>query len=361
MEKRLIEILSQLVKLQTIRGNQAEIDACFEYISEQLKFLGWIEKEYESEGFRSKVWLSHETLEPDILLNAHLDVVPASQELFKLCEQKDRLIGRGVSDMKFVIASFIVALQDLHQTGQLPKNKSVGVMINSDEELGGVHGVGFLVNQIGFRPKFVFIPDGGDNWKVVESAKGVLRVGAQIRGQSAHASKLWEGENAIDNLAEYLIKLRQEFPVPTESTDATTVNLGKVTGGVQTNQVCDLVELVLDIRYDPQEGVGLVFERLQQIAADVKLEIQLQADGFILKPVNHPLVTKWIKLIRPLTSESILIREHGASDGRYFSATGSTVLLSKPVGGLIHTESEWLDRKALVVFTELLVKLLHEL
>lgn len=358
VEKQLIKLLTDLVAYKTSRGNQADIDACFEYISEQLKFLGWIEKDYESEGFRSKVWLSQETLEPDILLNAHLDVVPGSDGMFDLQIDGDKLLGRGVSDMKFAIATFIVALKELHRSGQLPTDKSLGIMINSDEEIGGTNGVGYLVEQIGYRPKFVLIPDGGDNWKIVESAKGVLRVTAQIPGKSAHASRPWEGESAIDNLNNFISRLRREFPEPTVPTNSTTVNLGKVTGGQQTNQVCDFVELIMDIRYNPQEGEDQVFERLKQVADNVKLQITLRADGFTLSPVDHPLVNKWRQIIKHLVSEPILIHEHGASDGRYFSAKGSTVLLSKPIGGLIHTESEWLSKQSFVDYTKYLIEFL---
>lgn len=358
MQDKLLELTANLVSFKTIRGNQSEIDACFEYISQELEFLGWIEKDYESNGFKSKVWLTEETLEPDILLNAHIDVVPGSEGMFKLQTDGDKLLGRGVSDMKFAIASFIVALAELHQSNRLPIDKSIGIMINSDEEIGGVNGAGYLVNQIGFRPKFVFIPDGGDNWKVVESAKGVLRVGAKIIGRSAHASKLWEGESAINNLAEFILRLRQEFPVPSEPTDVTTVNLGKVSGGEQTNQVCDLVELIMDIRYDPAEGADRVMERLEKVAGGIELEILLKADGFRLTPTDHPLVQKWLELIKPNATSPIMIKEHGASDGRYFSATGSTVLLSKPTGGLIHTEDEWLSKQALLDYTDCLIGLL---
>ncbi len=240
MKKRLLAIISDLVKFRTTADNPQAMDDCLSYIAQKLSFYPFIKKTYEKKGVKSIVWLTKDTLKPEIILNAHLDVVPASESMFKVKKNGDKLFGRGVSDMKFAIAVFIVALEKIFKKeGKLPL---IGIMITSDEEAGGENGVSYLIKEIGYSPKIVLIPDGGDNLKIVERAKGVLELKIISHGKSAHSSRPWLGENAIDKLFKYVENIRGIFPNPKEEVWKTTVNLGKINGGKVINQVCDSAE-----------------------------------------------------------------------------------------------------------------------
>ena len=110
----MIDLLSQLVALDTSSGNKENLEKGFELIGGLLEPLGLKRRDYVDEGIRSTVWTNSQSeLEPQILLSAHLDVVPGDANQFEIQKESGKLLGRGVSDMKFAIVSFVNALQNL--------------------------------------------------------------------------------------------------------------------------------------------------------------------------------------------------------------------------------------------------------
>ena len=47
-------------------------------------------------------------------------------------------------------------------------------------------------------------------------------------------------------------------------------------------------------------------------------------------------------------------KEHGASDGRFFSEKGIPVIMFKPICSESHVDNEWIDLKSLEVFYQIL-------
>lgn len=175
MQQDLIRILTTLICLRTTADNTQEVQKCFEYIKQELVDLPFTIEEITRNNHLSVIWRSAPTLNnhKKILLNAHLDVVPASDSMFTLRRDGDKLIGRGVTDMKFGIACFIVALKQIYtETKTLPP---VDIIITSDEEIGGHDGAGYLAKTLPSLTdtyRLVFIPDGGDDWHIIEETKG---------------------------------------------------------------------------------------------------------------------------------------------------------------------------------------------
>jgi acetylornithine deacetylase/succinyl-diaminopimelate desuccinylase-like protein len=259
--------------------------------------------------------------------------------------------------MKFAIAAFIVALEDLFKKeGKLP---SLAVMITADEETGGHDGVEYLIKEIGFRPKLAIVPDGGDNLKIVEKAKGVFHLKLTCRGKAAHGSRPWEGENAIDKMVENIGRIRKAFPQPEKEVWQTTANLGKIMGGKATNQVCDLVELAVDFRYTEEFNKKSLLAKITELCPEAEIEEISHGNNFLIDKKN-PAIAKWESLLKRIGASDIFVNEHSASDGRYLSEQGIPTIVSKPVGGNIHSENEWIDLESVADFTKILENFLKE-
>ncbi|MDH5533251.1 MAG: M20/M25/M40 family metallo-hydrolase [Candidatus Pacebacteria bacterium] len=364
MKKQLINNLTKLVACQSVTGNQKEIKKALQIIDKELQqIFPFIKKEYEKNDVQSVVWLTKDTLKPDIILNAHVDVVPASKGMFKVKINNGKILGRGVSDMKFSIASFIEVVRELNKENKL-KDLSLGIMITGDEEVGGFNGVGYLVNEIGYRPKLVIIPDGADNWKISEKAKGGCWVQLSTTGKSAHASKPWEGVSATEKLIDVLSWIKNKYPNPTKDIHVTSINIGKISGGTALNQVANQAQADLDIRYTKELTADEIITSINKKFPNVKTKKLLEKPFFGVDK-NHPAIQRWVNLIKDIhdqkhPNENIFIAESGSADHHYFSEHGIPVLLSKPSGGLIHTEDEWLDEEDFYLYTKLLTKYVKE-
>jgi len=352
MKNKLIKITSKLVSFPTTTDNLAAIGDCYGYLKSLLSPLNLMVKEYSHNGVKSVVWLNQDTLTPDIMFNGHIDVVPSPG--YRLTKDTTKLYGRGVADMKGPIASLLVALEIICQN---KTNKlSIGLMLTSDEEQGGMDGVNYLVNTIGYHPKIVIIPDGGENDHITVNAKGVLHLEISAVGKSAHASDPWEGDNAIEKIVLAIQSIRQLYPQPNPSDWVTTINIGQISGGTQTNQVPDSAKVIIDIRYIPTDNPDLIKQNIQNVCPNCQVKKLICASPFHVDN-NNQSILMWANLINPLMPISkILINENGASDARYFHKDKTTVILSSPILGNIHSDQEWVDIDSLISYTKCIIK-----
>lgn len=361
MKKELLNHLIKLVSYESISDNPKEIRKIFEYIDSQLGFFPFVKKEYTHNGVLSIVWSTQDTLKLDLILNAHVDVVPASKEMFKVRKKDGKLIGRGVSDMKFAIASFIHSLKELHKTIGL-ENVSVAMMLTSDEEKGGFNGVNYLVNKIGYRSNLVIIPDAGNNWHVTIKAKGASWIQISTKGDTAHASRPWEGKNAINALLEVLFYFSSKYSNPKNDEYITTTNIGSISGGSTPNQVPNSSSATIDVRYTAELSVGDIIGDLKKEFPEIEIEMLVDKPDFNVDKDNK-YIKKWINLLKEnkqylYTDDEFFGLEHGSADHHYFAQHGIPVLMTKPNGGLIHTEEEWLDEEDFYLFAKILSKYL---
>jgi succinyl-diaminopimelate desuccinylase len=256
--------------------------------------------------------------------------------------------------MKFSIALYISVLKKLYKANK--KLPSLAIMLTSDEEVGGINGVGYLVNKVGYTCDVAIVPDGGENNHVVENAKGILHLLIQAKGKGAHAARMWEGQSAIDQLIQGLVNIRNKYPIPKDSVWHNTINFGKISGGVQTNQVSDTAEAYVDIRYVPETEVGTLIRDIQQLSRDCLVTTIIQGDAFSVDRKNK-YIKRWSSLLN-VDTKSSFIQENIASDGRYFSAMGIPTIVSKPVGGLIHSPKEWTSLSSVMEFGTVIEKFL---
>ena len=80
----------------------------------------------------------------DVLLMAHIDVVDAADPQFDPVIRDGKLFGRGAIDDKYAVALSLVLAKEhverLRQQGRTQKDLPFGVLITSDEEVGGHNG-----------------------------------------------------------------------------------------------------------------------------------------------------------------------------------------------------------------------------
>ena len=362
-KKSSLAILGDLVSFETTASMKDQIEKAYNYIKMQLSFFPFTIEDSIKNGDHSVIWSTKKAEEYDVILCAHLDVVPASsEELFTMKEDGDVLVGRGVSDMKFAISAFIESLKRLHEHNTL-QDASLAIVITADEERGGFNGIKYLVNEKNLRGKVVVLPDGGDNWKIVKEAKGAAWIKVRTTGRAAHASKPWEGENAIRRLTTILSRVQEKYPVLSQDVWSTTVNIGTVTGGTVPNQVPDAAEARLDIRYIANEPFDTILPFFQELDPQADISTEIHKHAFHIDPSNA-YIALWERLLRKhqlvKDDESVFIQEEGSADHHYFSEHGIPVILSKPTGGFIHTDHERMDKKAYFTFIDILTEFIEQ-
>jgi succinyl-diaminopimelate desuccinylase len=353
--------LGELVAIPTISGDQESNQQAINYIASLLSPKAKI-KRIKNGQAEILIAGTNETLNPMIGYMVHVDVVSATKPRFSM-KQKDNLIfGRGVSDMKFSIPLGIALLNELLEN----KSKlTFSLAITTDEETGGFEGGAYLAHTLGWRPETLIVPDGGDNLAFVKAAKGVGQFLIESYGKSAHASRVWQGKNAITPLAQLITELEKRYK-KNNSTEGwlTTVNFGQISGGVSTNQVCDSATLKIDFRYPETDTIKRITRELNSLIKSLngQLKVTPLSTGLpTFTDPNLPIVKQFLQAFEEIYLQKIEVkRTHGASDARHFAKYSIPILMIKPLGGDIHMESEWLDIDSTMKFYEALRKFLQQ-
>ena len=352
-KKTFLNQLETLVSFKSLPGDVATNSAALDFIQKLVSPKATIQR-VKNGTAEILVASNSSTLTPEFGYLVHVDIVSASDALFTMKNEAGIVKGRGVSDMKFSIPIGIALLNELIEK---KSNLTFSLAITTDEEIGGPEGAAHLADEMKWRPKALIIPDGGDNLKFVSASKGVAQFEITTFGVSAHASRTWEGENAIPKMAQIICALEEKFGSNNKEENwDTTLNFGTISAGVSTNQVCDQATLKIDFRFPETNSAEKIHNQLASLVKTVvptaKVELSSTCQP-TATDVSLPVVQKLLKTFEQHFGHKISVgHTFGASDAAHFADFNIPILMIKPKGGDIHMESEWLDVDSTMQFYE---------
>ncbi len=211
-----------------------------------------------------------------LVLCSHYDVVPVgpgwTRDPWDAALHDGKVHGRGSNDAKSSVAAMMVAaarLDPARLSGRLV------LALVCDEETGG-EGAETLVHE--FPPASACVVGEPTGLDVCPAQRGLLRAAVVVRGRSCHASRPWEGVNAIeaaarDVLAIQSLQLPGEHPLLGRPTLQATV----IHGGTRPNVIPGECTILLDGRPTPECDNEAMLARL---AGAVGGEVQVKSERF---------------------------------------------------------------------------------
>lgn len=355
----LTDLLSHLIQMPTVTGENATNRAALDWVEEQLRDLPLNIQRYERAGFPSLVATTTGTANPKnpkLWLVGHIDVVPGPTKTFTPRLADGRIYGRGVHDMKFAVACYIALLQGF---GASLKQYDLGLMLTSDEEFGGFNGVKWLLNDQDYRGSAAIIPDSGGSWQMEIGSKGIMWWDLTASGQTAHASRPWEGTNAIDEIYHFVDQIKAHFPSEPCGDDThnhPTVNLATISGGAATNQVPASAKASIDIRLTTDVSLAEAaswFEAATSAYPSITATAREAEPPYLVK--NNGPVHAFRDIVREVTGHDVTTAtSHGSSDARHFAVHNISTINVVPTGSGFHVPDEWVDIIDLARFYEIL-------
>lgn len=355
MDRRLVERLAattdQLVSYPTVDKNAAALQSCVEWTrAHVLKHAGRLHVKQFCSNNKPSILFTAGDAPPRVLFFGHLDVVEAvNQSAFKTTQDDHmRLQGRGTADMKGPIAAMLDVMEHEAQTG-------MGLLLTTDEEIGGQDGIGHVLQRIDWRPEVVILPDGGANMHLVIEQKGLLRLKLEATGVAAHGARPWKGVNAIERLFKGYQKLMKAYPMPQSEEDwRVSINLSILNGGIVPNAVPWQATATLDVRY-PQSntltGEMLLADMQRRLKPlGITAHLEKSAPAFALD--ESACVVRRLQEASQIVRQQPIptVRESGASDAHYFADDDVPVLMFQPICDDWHGDDEWVDLESLATF-----------
>ncbi len=257
------DLLDDLIKFNTV--NDLENKKIIDYLEKYLKEIG-----FKTE-YKSKCLVMSYGENPILSFIGHTDVVSVSNDWkyppFKLTKEEDKLIGRGVCDMKGGIAAFLYALKEI----DLKKLKrGIRVCFTYDEE-EGFKGIKELVSKKIDFCDYSIVGEPTDNYPCIGS-KGLLEYELTFRGTAVHSSKPIPNESSNENSILFLnelLKLNKVFQkekcnlfeVPYN-----TINIGTINGGTNICTTSDLTKVLLGFRITKKsEDIDYIKSRIEKL------------------------------------------------------------------------------------------------
>jgi succinyl-diaminopimelate desuccinylase len=320
-------------------------------LSRALDFvLGFVGPGFTVERFESNAKPSalvyHGAQRPHfrVILNAHLDVVPAPPDQFQPRQDGDRLYARGAQDMKLSALAEAQVFREL--AGRLPY--PIALQLVTDEEVGGRDGTLHQLEQ-GVRGEFVIIGE-HSGLDIVTESKGIVSATLRATGRGAHSAYQWLGDNALVKLQRSLDNVLARYPVATEEAWRTTVNLARIeTPNTARNQIPELAEAWLDIRFPP-EDTDFDGKSAEEIAAYLAIfcepgvtAVVDYADPPHRADQGRPEVGSLQQAARNQGYRGGFLRKHGAGDARFYYQRGVDAVIFGIVGDGLHGPEEYAD------------------
>src|SRR6266702_1429958 len=284
---------------------------------------------FESGGKPSAL-LYRDTRRPHfrVILNAHLDVVPASPGQFLPHRDGARLYARGAQDMK--VSALVEAQVFRELAGALPY--PLALQLVTDEEVGGRDGTLHQIRQ-GVSGEFVIIGE-HSGLRIVTDSKGMITATLRAVGRGGHSAYPWFGDTALVKLHRSLASLLAAYPVPTEEAWRTTVNVARIeTPNQARNQIPAQAQAWLDIRFPP-EDTDLNGKTAEEITAYLAsfCEPGVTPVVELADPPHH--ASRHRPEIRGLKQAAAgqgyradFLRKHGAADGRFYYQQGTDAVI----------------------------------
>jgi acetylornithine deacetylase len=128
-----------------------------------------------------------------VIINAHVDTVPAAAEMFQACEEDGVLFGRGACDDKGQIAAIYLLLAALKKSGLRPL-KTLQIHIVVEEEIGGNGTLSMMQEDLHASLAVIMEPT---DLKILTASRGALWFRAVTKGIAGHSGDVKSVKNAL--------------------------------------------------------------------------------------------------------------------------------------------------------------------
>ncbi|HSE29657.1 MAG TPA: M20 family metallopeptidase [Candidatus Saccharimonadales bacterium] len=339
-------LLDKLVGAKSVTGDRDGTKLAMDVVEERLKKIGMQIYRTSFDGYEALVATTQKTKTPKVMLAGHIDVVPASDDMFKMQIAGDKIIGRGVWDMKSAIAGYILAAESLKDN---LLDYDFGIMLSSDEE-GPDRGIEDLIGEGYFPTDQAILFDGAENWQLEKAAKGITAYTVKIKDKTGHGSRPWLVNSASMRLIELLKEVKDLFADAGKLTN--TLNLsglesGKI--GVAYNQIPAEATAMFEFRAVSATERDRLKSAIEKICQkyDAQYEIFFSTEA-LFHDESDPHYIQFAKSVKKVTGiENKGFVSSGGSSARYFIDKGTGCIVTWPVGGGHHSESEWIDVQSL--------------
>jgi acetylornithine deacetylase len=253
-----------------------------------------------------------------LMLNGHMDTVPSEGmkiPAFKAVVRNGFLYGRGSSDMKGGIASFVAAAKLLAESDEKFSGELLLAFVTGEEYLSS--GTESIVQSHKYQADGAIVGEPTD-LKLALAHKGFTWFEVEVLGRAAHGSVPEEGVDAIERAAKLVQKIETSLKPTLSKKNHPLVGYPRIhtswiEGGRAWNIIADRCVLKLERRTIPGESSNEVYDEIKNLieeirsedkasrSAQFKLSRLFERDPLETKanePIAHAVISSYQKVFR---------------------------------------------------------------
>ncbi len=243
--------------------------------------------------------------EPNLCFAGHTDVVPVGQEAswssnpFTAEIRDGMLFGRGASDMKGSIASWIAAVSELLDAGKKPDG-SISLLITGDEEGPSINGTKKMLPALTKMGEKLDACITGEptNPKVLGEMikigrRGSLNAYLTVRGKQGHTGYPHLADNAAHRIVA-IIKGLNDWEIDTGSDhfQASTLAVSTIDiGNTATNIIPGEAKAIFNIRFNDLHTSDQLIAKLHELVKSTggeglnyDMDVKVSGESFLTPP-----------------------------------------------------------------------------
>ena len=377
-----IQILEKLISFDTVSSNS------------NLEIISYCEKILKDAGAETTLIKNTEETkanlfatigpvdQPGIILSGHTDVVPVTNQKwktnpFKLTEIDNKLYGRGTADMKSFVAC---ALNTASKASSMNLKTPLHFSFSYDEEIGcvGVRSLIEMLKNSSINPLFCIVGE-PTSMQVMSGHKGKVNASVLIKGKEAHSALTTKGLNSIYLASEFIQGIQSiqtnlinnsthdnDFEVP-----YTTLQVGKIEGGVAVNIVPSSSSLLFEIRSLHSDDPNLILKDIKILSEkivkshidkfpDTEIEIKVTSQYPALNTMKNSDV---ISFLNGLTGNNSVEKVSFGTEGGLFSneLNIQTAICGPGSMNQGHQPDEYIEKVQIDLCDQMLENLLNKL
>ena len=377
-----IQILEKLISFDTVSSNS------------NLEIISYCEKILKDAGAETTLIKNTEETkanlfatigpvdQPGIILSGHTDVVPITNQKwqtnpFKLTEIDNKLYGRGTADMKSFVAC---ALNAASKASSMNLKTPLHFSFSYDEEIGcvGVRSLIKMLKNSSINPLFCIVGE-PTSMQVMSGHKGKVNASVLIKGKEAHSALTTKGLNSIYLASEFIQGIQSiqtnlinntthdnDFEVP-----YTTLQVGKIEGGVAVNIVPSSSSLLFEIRSLHSDDPNLILKDIKILSEkivkshidkfpDTEIEIKVTSQYPALNTMKNSDV---ISFLNGLTGNNSVEKVSFGTEGGLFSneLNIQTAICGPGSMNQGHQPDEYIEKVQIDLCDQMLENLLNKL
>jgi acetylornithine deacetylase len=289
-EESLISFHRRLIEIPSISGQEHDVA---NYLEQYLIARNFTVEKQKVDSVKTTGWEAYprssneipqrynllaypgESRKTRVLLSSHIDTVPPYLP-YELREH-DEVWGRGSVDAKACVATQTKAVEELLASGEV-KAGDVALLFVVGEEISG-DGMK-RANDLGLTWETVIFGEPTE-LKLASGHKGILSFTIHATGKAGHSGYPWLGENANSMLIPALRVLDKLALPSSEKYGNSTLNLGRMEGGVAPNVIAESARAEILIRIaegTPDQIRNVVSDAVRSV--DDRLELDFVTQGY---------------------------------------------------------------------------------